>query len=109
MSELYITLPKLLAKEVKTIPKLGVYKSESEFVKEAIKTFLMARRDIRTSLAIELYNDGVISLGRMSEITDLGYEEAKELLVSKGVRIRRGSMDVNDLKKGAKRLLEIAK
>ncbi|MEA3254482.1 MAG: UPF0175 family protein [Candidatus Altiarchaeota archaeon] len=109
MSDMYITLPKLLAKEVETIPKLGVYKSESEFIKEAVKTFLMARGDIRISLAIELYKEGVISLGRMSEITDLGYEEAKELLVSKGVGIRRGSRDMSDLKKGAKKLLEIAK
>ena len=107
MSDVYFKLPKPLAEEVKTIPKLGFYKSESEFVKDAIKTFLSARPDIRISLAVELYKEGVISLGRVSELTGLGCDEAKRLLAERGVEI--GSADLPEVKKGAKKLLQIVK
>lgn len=109
MVDVYVKLPKSLEKEVKAIPKIGVYKSESDFVRDAINTFLAARADIRTSLAVELYREGVISIGRVSELTGLGHEEAKKLLVEKGISLRRASKDVAEMKKGTKRLLEAVK
>lgn len=107
MTEINISLPEILIKEIEVIPKTGLFKNKNEFVEDAINTFLMARKDIRISIAIELYKEGNISLGRMAEIADISYEEAKEILSKKGIEIRRGSRNVLELNRGAKKLLEI--
>jgi predicted HTH domain antitoxin len=109
MADAFVKLPKSLVEEIRIIPKLGVYKSESEFVRDAVKTFLMARLDLRTSLAVEMYKEGVISMGRVSELTDLNLDGARKLLESRGVRVTRGPKDAGDLRKGSKRLLDISK
>ena len=109
MSDVYFKLPKSLADVVRMIPKTGAYESESEFMKDAVKTLLMARADVRASLAVELYREGIISIGRVSELTDLDYEGAKKMLVKKGIKIRRGPSNAGELKKGAKKLFDAGK
>ena len=54
-----------------------------------------------------MYKEGNISLGRMAEIANISYEEAKEILSKKGIEIRRGSRNVLEMNMGAKKLLEI--
>lgn len=104
--ETCINLPNDIVSELKLIKKTGLYRNESEFIKDAINTLLSARKDVRESLAIELYKAGKISLGRFAELMNLSYEEAKELLTAKKIKIRRGSRTTNEMTSGAKQLLE---
>lgn len=107
MSEIRVRLPRDIAKELKIAPKTGLFKDEGEFIKEAVELLLSARKDVRSSIALELYKEGSISLGRLAELLDASYEEAKEILASKKIPIRRGSESVGEVKKESEVLLEI--
>ena len=61
----------------------------------------------REKLAVELYREGNISLGKTSEIAGLSYEDMKELLNKNNVAIRRGSTSLEELRTKAKELSEI--
>ncbi|MDP2766155.1 MAG: UPF0175 family protein [Candidatus Methanoperedens sp.] len=107
--ETCIKLPNDIACELKLIKKTGLYRDEGKFIKDAVNTLLSARKDVMESLAIELYKEGKISLGRFAELMNLSYEESKEFLASKNIKIRRGSKTPEEMTKGAKRLLELIK
>ena len=100
-----IEFPEQLKAELEVIPKTGYYTSTSEFLKDAIKTILAARKDLRVSIAIELYKKGY-SLGRAAEIADVDYEEMKRILVKSDIEIRRGVETVEELESGARMLRE---
>lgn len=100
-----IEFPEQLKEELEVIPKTGYYTSTSEFLKDAIKTILAARKDLRVSIAIELYKKGY-SLGRAAEIADIDYEEMKRILAKSGIEIRRGVETVEELESGARMLRE---
>lgn len=98
-----IEFPEQLKKELEVITKTGHYKSTSEFVKDAVKTILAARKDLRVSIAVELYKEGY-SLGKVAEIADVDYEEMKRILVESGIELRRGVETVEELEEGARML-----
>ncbi len=100
-----LKFPEQLTSELEVIPKTRYYTSTSEFLKDAIKTILAARKDLRVSIAIELYKKEY-SLGRVAEIADLDYEAMKEMLVKSGIEIRRGAETVEELENGARMLRE---
>ena len=102
---LTLKFPEQLNAELEVIPKTGYYTSTSEFLKDAMKTILAARKDLMVSIAIELYKKDY-SLGRVAEIADLDYEAMKELLVKSGIEIRRGIETVEVLENGARMLRE---
>ena len=56
---------------------------------------------VKLYLAIELYREGKISLGKASEIVGISKEEMMEVLSRKGIPI---SYDIDDLKEDIKRL-----
>ena len=82
--------------------KLG-YRKE-DLLRDAINMFLAANKELREKIAVELYKEGKISLGKASEIAGLSYEEMKELLVKNSITIRRGPESVKELREKAKRL-----
>ena len=84
------------------IDKLG-YRRE-EVIGEAIMLFLTVNKELREKVAVELYGEGKISLGKACEISGLSYEEMKSLLLKSGVPIRRGPESVEELRRKAKEL-----
>lgn len=100
-----IEFPEQLKAELEVIPKTGYYTSTSEFLKDAIKTIFAARKDLRVSVAVELYKKGY-SLGRVAEIADVDYEEMEQILAKSGIEIRRGVETVEELESGARMLRE---
>ena len=68
----------LMKKKLKVISSTGLYRDEDEFIKEAVNTLLAARKDLRVSIACELYKRDEISLGKACEIASLDIEEMKE-------------------------------
>ncbi len=107
MSEIKIKLPEELMRSLEVVNKTGIYKDKDEFLEDAINLMLTARKDVRLSIAVELYRDGAISLGRFAELAKISYEGAKKVLLSKGITIRRGPRDALEMKSEAKKLLEL--
>jgi len=98
----------LIKKELKVIPSTGLYKSEEEFIKEAINTLLAARKDLRITIACELYKRGEISFGKACEIASLNIEEMKEVLYKRGIK-RSVTASLEELEGMAKKAIELAR
>ncbi len=94
------TAPQTLRMELSAIPETGYYDSTSEFLRDAMRTMLSARKDLRIAIASVLYRDGKISLGKAVEIADVNYEEMKKILVERGITLRRGVSTKKELEDG---------
>lgn len=95
---LSFTVPEVLRLELGAIPKTGYYDSTSEFLRDAMRTLLAARKDLRISIAIVLYKEGKISLGKAVEIAGVDYEAMKRLLAEKGIKLKSGASTAKELK-----------
>lgn len=76
-------------------------------VRDAINLLLAANKELREKIAVELYKDDRISLGKASEIAELPYEEMKDLLSKNNIPIRRGPESIEELREKAKNLLNL--
>jgi len=97
----------LVKKELKVVPSTGLYRDEDEFIKEAVNTLLAARKDLRVSIACELYKREEISLGKACEIASLNIEEMKEELHKRGIR-RNVNVSSDAMEGMAKKAVELA-
>ena len=98
----------LVRKEISVIPSTGFYRDEEEFIKEAVNTLLAARKDLRVSIACELYKKEEISLGKACEIASLNIEKMKEVLHKRGIR-RRVNVSSEEMERMAKKAVELAR
>jgi predicted HTH domain antitoxin len=76
-------------------------------LRDAVKMFLAANKDFREKIALELYKEGKISLGKASEIAGLSYEDMKWLLRENNISLRRGPESPEELKEKAEKLLSM--
>ncbi len=79
-------LPELVKKEIDALVKAGYYSSKSDVVKDALRTFLDSKKNLRIAAAVELYKEGEITLGKAAEIANIGIIEFKEYLASQGYK-----------------------
>ena len=98
----------LMKKELEVISKTGLYRDGEEFIKEAVNTLLAARKDLRVSIACELYKKGEISLGKSCEIASLNIEEMKEVLYKRRIK-RRVNVSAEEMESMAKKAIELAR
>jgi predicted HTH domain antitoxin len=90
---------------LKASEKLG-YDVEG-LLRDAVNLFLTANKEFREKIAVELYKDDRISLGKASEIAGLSYESMKGLLRENNISIRRGPESPEELKEKAEKLLRM--
>jgi len=100
------TLPRTLRMELGAVVETGYYDSVSEFLRDAMRTILSARKDLRIAIAVVLYKEGDISLGKAVEIAGVSYEEMKKILAKRGIRRRSGSETKEEVEEGLRRLKE---
>ncbi len=98
----------LIEKEIRIIPRTGLYKSGDEFLKDAVNTLLAARKDVRLAIANELYKRGEISLGKACEIASVDIEEMKEILHKKGI-VRKSGLKLKETEAMAKEAVKFAR
>ncbi|MDP3728704.1 MAG: UPF0175 family protein [bacterium] len=98
------TVPEMLKMELGAIPETGYYDSTSEFLRDAMRTILTERKDLRIAIVSVLYKEGKISLGKAVEVADVNYEEMKKIFVDKGIKIRRGASSRKEMEKELKNL-----
>ena len=97
----------IISKEIHVIPFTGYYKSENEFIKDAVNTLLSARKDLRIAVACELYKREEVSFGKACEIASLNIEEMKEVLHKKGI-VRKVSAPPSDVRDMADEAIRLA-
>lgn len=93
-------LPTIIEKEMRALIKYGYYASIDEAVKDAFRTLLNAKPNLKTVAAIELYKEGAVSLGKAAEIAGVTTVEFKDILADKGIMREVSSRSVEELEKG---------
>lgn len=75
---LSFTVPREIKMKLGAISKSGYYDSLSEFLRDAIRSILEQKKDLRIALAYELYKSKRVSLGKAAEIIETTPAEALE-------------------------------
>ena len=78
--------------------KAGYYSSKSDVVKDALRTLLSEKKNLRLAAAVELYKRNELSLGKAAEAADIGVIEFKEALASQDHK-RVMSVSKQDIKR----------
>lgn len=74
-----------LLDELDVLVGKGIYKDRESLVKDAMRSLLRSKPELRGQLAIELYRQGKVSLSRAAEIGGVDMESFKELLREAGI------------------------
>ncbi len=104
IKEMSFTASPRLEMELKAIPDTEYYRDISEFLEDAVKTLMDVRRDLRTAIACTLYEKDKISIGRAMEIVGVDIERMKEILVERGIELRRGVETLEEMEEELKGL-----
>lgn len=81
------SLPKLMEEEIDMLVKSGYYSSKSDVVKDALRIMIRSRPELRIAVAVELFKEGKVSIGKAAEIAGMTVIEFKDAL--KDRRIKR--------------------
>ena len=92
-----VALPVLMEDEIDALVTAGYYSSKSEVIKDAVRTLLETKSNLKLAASLEMYKKGRISIGRAADLAGIGLIEFKELLSVKGVE-REMSVDYKDMK-----------
>lgn len=80
------SLPNSMSNEIAALVKAGIYSSKSDVAKDAIRLLLNSKPVLKLSAAIELYNEGKVSIGRAAEIAEMSTVDFKEELAARGIK-----------------------
>ena len=81
-----IRLPIELVREIDLLAKT-LNRDKSDIIREAIRHGL---REIKIRIALEQYQKGLISIGRLVEVSGLSYWEVYEELKKRGITLKYG-------------------
>ena len=86
---------------------IGKYPNKEELIKDALRTLIRAKPELRRDVAVELYKKKKVSLSRAAEICGLNMEDFKELLKERGIKISVPSISIEEIDKEVEKILEI--
>ena len=104
-----IALPVTIEMEMRALVRDGHYVNINEAVKDAFRTLLNVRPELKTSAVIELYKEGEISIGKAAEMVGVSTIEFKDILANKGIRRKVGSRSREELEKGVELIKRLRK
>lgn len=108
MSEM-IALPVTIEMEMRALVRDGHYVNINEAVKDAFRTLLNVRPELKTSAVIELYKEGEISIGKAAEMVGVSTIEFKDILANKDIRRKVGSRSREELEEGVELIKKLRK
>jgi len=97
----------LLDDQVKGLIGAGYYPNKSELTIDALRYLFSRRRDLRVASAVELYQEGKVTLSRAAEIADMVSEEFKGVLAEQGLKIKVGSLSDEEFDEGLELIKDI--
>ena len=96
MSNVCVKFPNMLEKEVDLYVKSGLYTSRDELVVEAMRYYMRTALKANVDVAVRMYKSGKVSLGRAAELAGVGYEDMRQILKGRGIKIKVGPDSVNE-------------
>jgi len=104
-----IALPATIEMEMKALVRDGHYANLNEAIKDAFRTLLNVRPELKTSAVMELYKEGEISIGKAAEMVGVSTIEFKDILVNRGIRREVGSRSNKELDEGVELINKLRK
>ncbi len=92
------SIPELLEDEIDALIDAGCYSNKEDAIKDAIRTLMETKSNLRLIASIEMYKKEKVSLGRAAELADMSVVEFKEVLISRDID-RKLYVDADDLRK----------
>ena len=92
------SLPALLEDEMEALVEAGYYSSKADVIKDAVRTLMETKTNLRLIASIEMYKKEKISLERAADIAGISVIEFKDVLINKDIK-RQLYVDTDDLKK----------
>ena len=95
-----------LARRLAVLIDRGVFKDEKSLMTSAYRSLLTLRPELKIEIALSLYEQEEVSLGRAAEIAGLSREELKEILASRGIERRVPVRSSDEVASDVRLLLE---
>ena len=76
--------------EAKDLVSAGLYSREEDVLRDAMRSLLWMHPEYRLELAVHTYQHSEISLAKAAHLAGLCFEEMKDLLLKRGVKIHLG-------------------
>jgi len=92
------SLPALLEDEMEALVEAGYYSSKADVIKDAVRTLMETKTNLRLIASIEMYKKERISLERAADIAGISVIEFKDVLINQDIK-RQLHVDTNELKK----------
>jgi predicted HTH domain antitoxin len=85
-----------LAYDLEALADIGGYESADAVLKDAIRTLLRRRTELRLALAVEKYRRGTVSLNRSAGLAGVSTEECKTELPDHGILREAGFLEADE-------------
>ena len=99
-----VHVPIIYKQEIEAIVEAGYYHNKSEVMEDALRTLFEAKTELRLTAAVELYKKGRVTLSKAAGIGGVNILEFRDILASRGIRIRVPAESKKDIKRGVERL-----
>jgi predicted HTH domain antitoxin len=86
---------------VKDLVSAGLYTREEDVLRDALRSLLWVHPEYRLELAVHAYQHAGISLSKAAHLAGLCFEEMKDLLLIRGIKIDLGPDSKEDIEKEA--------
>ncbi len=104
-----VTIPSAFENEIRALVRAGLYRNKGELIKDALINLFQTKPDLRLNLAIEMYKNKELSIGRAAEIAGLNIIQFREILSDRGFVTEVGSNSVEELDKNVRKLKKLFK
>lgn len=94
-----------IERKIKALVKVGIYSSEMEVIKDAIKNLFREKSYLNVSAAIELYREGQISMNKAAEMAGMTAIGFKDLLINRGLTWKIEARPCNEMDKKLKKYM----
>jgi len=74
-------------REIAALMRLGPYQSREEVISDAVRNLLLNNRSLRLELALDLFKNDEVSLGRAAEMAGLDRWQFEKVLSERGIPI----------------------
>lgn len=101
------SIPMIYEKEIKAVIKAGYYSNKSEVVRDALRAFFESKAQLRLAAAVELYQEGEVTLSKAAELAGMTTIEFKEILEDRGIKITVPGKSSKELDKQILKLKKI--
>jgi len=102
-----VTIPSAFENEIKALIRAGLYRNKGELIKDALINLFQTKPDLRLNLAIEMYKNKELSIGRAAEMAGLNIIQFREILSNRGFVTEVGSKSVEELDNNVKKLKKL--